>query len=118
MPGWSRTRRPSAYSVELAAPANRRLPLLSVTPVAIARFGCSRAGAPVTVTLSPGTSALFAQPRRVSVTGLGNSNSHVTDAPASFFASTLIHACGLVHSREFTVPFTVTDFSRSYAAPE
>ena len=47
-----------------------------------------------------------------------SSISHSTTAPLSSFTSRKMNACGLVHSKRFTEPFTVTGLAMSYIEVE
>src|SRR6185369_11698978 len=78
----------SSVPLTCVVPVKSGLPLPSRMKLAMAMVGKFFAGAPVTLTRSPGLSDSRVQPRRIKVTGLGNSKLQFTVSPLSLTTST------------------------------
>ena len=73
------------------------------------------AGAPITVTWSPGLRVLLLQPLLDRRFGLGSSPCHSLGLPLSSFTLKTSNVCGLTNWSSFTVAVKVTIFVMSYS---
>src|ERR1700681_4656818 len=82
----------------------------------LARIAPSLAWSPSTVITVPARSDCLLKPRRSSALGAPASTIQLSTLPSGFLMSMWIHACGLIHSIDVTVPVNFTGFWASYSA--